>query len=260
MLPHLGVSVHKKTYFLGHMVKKLLSCYLKRIPQDDRDHLSNKRIDTTGVLLASLFRTLFRRYRRDIQSLVQKKLDENKDVHITTAFNSKTITNGLKYSIATGNWGLQQGGLNTRVGVSQVLNRLNYMATLSHLRRINAPGAREGKQVEPRQLHNTQFGYICPAETPEGQSVGLVKNKSLSCLVSIGSSLNEHLKHILYELNVIDIENIVHNDFLYYNKVFLNGDLIGIHKDLNYLIYKLKHMRRHATISHEVSIVYKKQI
>ena len=66
-----------------------------------------------------------------------------------------------------------------RPGVSQVLNRLAYASTLSHLRRINSPIGREGKLAKPRQLHNTQWGMICPAETPEGQACGLVKNLAL---------------------------------------------------------------------------------
>lgn len=50
-----------------------------------------------------------------------------------------------------------------RPGVSQVLNRLTYASTLSHLRRINSPIGREGKIAKPRQLHNSQWGMICPA-------------------------------------------------------------------------------------------------
>ena len=51
--------------------------------------------------------------------------------------------------------------------LSQVLNRLTFASTLSHLRRLNSPIGRDGKLARPRQLHNTQWGMICPAETPE---------------------------------------------------------------------------------------------
>ena len=50
---------------------------------------------------------------------------------------------------------------------SQVLNRLTYASTLSHLRRLNSPIGRDGKLAKPRQLHNSLWGMICPAETPE---------------------------------------------------------------------------------------------
>eukprot|EP00913_Durusdinium_trenchii_P034075 g31894.t1 len=62
------------------------------------------------------------------------------------------------------------------------------MATLSHLRRMITPLARSGKLVKPRQLHNTHWGLVCPAETPEGQAVGLVKNISLMCWITLGSA------------------------------------------------------------------------
>jgi len=68
-----------------------------------------------------------------------------------------------------------------------VLNRLTYASTLSHLRRINSPIGREGKLAKPRQLHNTLWGMMCPAETPEGQAVGLVKNLALMAYITVGS-------------------------------------------------------------------------
>jgi len=54
--------------------------------------------------------------------------------------------------------------------VFQVLNRLTFASTLSHLRRLNSPIGRDGKLARPRQLHNTLWGMICPAETPEVRS------------------------------------------------------------------------------------------
>jgi DNA-directed RNA polymerase beta subunit len=70
----------------------------------------------------------------------------------------------------------------------QVLNRLAYASTLSHLRRINSPIGREGKLAKPRQLHNSQWGIICPAETPEGQACGLVRPRPLSTVpMKLGS-------------------------------------------------------------------------
>ncbi len=66
----------------------------------------------------------------------------------------------------------------------QVLNRLAYASTLSHLRRANSPIGREGKLAKPRQLHNSQWGMVCPAETPEGQACGLVKNMALMSYIT----------------------------------------------------------------------------
>ncbi len=90
-----------------------------------------------------------------------------KDFNLELAIKTRTITDGLKYSLATGNWGDQRKAHTSRAGVSQVLNRLTFASTLSHLRRLNSPIGRDGKLARPRQLHNTHWGMICPAETPE---------------------------------------------------------------------------------------------
>ena len=94
-------------------------------------------------------------------------LVSSQDFNLELAIKTKTITDGLKYSLATGNWGDQRKAHQTRAGVSQVLNRLTFASTLSHLRRLNSPIGRDGKLARPRQLHNTHWGMICPAETPE---------------------------------------------------------------------------------------------
>lgn len=128
---------------------------------------------------------LFRKLCKEVRRYLQKCLDEGRDINVSVAVKSRTITEGLKYCLATGNWGDRKTA--TKAGVSQVLNRLTFASALSHLRRLNTPLARDGKQTKPRQLHNTHWGMVCPAETPEGHAVGLVKNLSLMAYVTVGS-------------------------------------------------------------------------
>ncbi|GAU30948.1 hypothetical protein TSUD_143960, partial [Trifolium subterraneum] len=172
MLPHVDVKEHretKKAYYFGYIIHQLLLCALGRRAEDDRDHYGNKRLDLAGPLLGGLFRGLFRKLTIDVRGYVQKCVDNGKDVNLRFAIKAKTITkSGLNYSLATGNWG-QANAAGTRDGVSQVLNRLTFASTLSHLRRVNSPKGRKGKLTKPRQLHNSQWGMMCPAETPEGQ-------------------------------------------------------------------------------------------
>lgn len=116
----------------------------------------------------------------------------------------------------------------SRSGVSQVLNRFTYVSTISHLRRCNAPLGREGKATKPRQLHNTQWGYICPAETPEGQACGLMKNLALMSYVSVSTPsdlLNEYINSngVCQRINETSFDNIAR-----LTKVFVNGNLTCI--------------------------------
>ena len=149
---------------------------------------------------------------------------------------STTIENGVKRALATGDFGLKHTNSN-KVGVAQVLNRLTYVSGLSHLRRISTPIDKSGKLIPPRKLHSTSFGFTCPAETPEGQSVGVVKNMSYMTHITIYSN-----PAFLYELilpqiipleQTMDIgEHVVKSEFFYSKvKVFINGVWIGISEE-----------------------------
>mmetsp|Transcript_14538 Transcript_14538/g.43946 ORF Transcript_14538/g.43946 Transcript_14538/m.43946 type:complete len:1179 (+) Transcript_14538:450-3986(+) len=256
-LPHVSISPGcqtAKAFFLGYMVNRLLLVSLGRRGEDDRDHYANKRLDLGGPLLAALFRQLFRKLTKDVKTLVQKCVDKGKDINIAAMVSKDTITRGLRYAVATGNWG-QQGTADLRAGVSQVLNRLAYASTLSHLRRINSPVGREGKLAKPRQLHNTQWGIICPAETPEGQACGLVKNLALMAYISVGCP-SQPIMEFLDEWNVERLEAINPRVVPSATKVFLNGLWLGIHRDPKTLIKAMKGMRRQVDIDTDVGIVH----
>lgn len=104
----------------------------------------------------------------------------------------------------------------------QVLNRLTFASTLSHLRRVNSPIGRDGKLAKPRQLHNTLWGMICPAETPEGAAVGLVKNLALMAYISVGSQPSPILE-FLEEWSMENLEEIAPSAIANATKIFVNG-------------------------------------
>jgi DNA-directed RNA polymerase II subunit RPB2 len=176
----------------------------------------------------------------------------------------------IKYSFSTGNWGIKSIGSfqNIKQGVSQVLNRMSYASTLSHLRRINTAMEKNGKLVQPRKLDNSQIGMICPAETPEGSSVGLVKNMALSTNISIAMN-SFHIRNILSEFGVVIyndtytstneksaisfLKNMGNSNNIY---VIVNGDIIGYHTNPLELYNNLKHCKRSSIIHPMTSIVW----
>ncbi|KAG2483893.1 hypothetical protein HYH03_017287 [Edaphochlamys debaryana] len=180
LFPHIGTDLYLKAVFLGFMVRKLLRCCLGEWPLDDRDSYVNKRIDTPGILVANLFRQYFSKTVKDMRNLILKDVVNwpwratNKLINVVTKNNvyklikPTIIESGLKYGLATGNWGVKSS--RQRQGVAQVLNRMTYMSTLSHLRRINTPIEKTGKLVQPRKLHPTQWGVICPSECFDPQT------------------------------------------------------------------------------------------
>ena len=256
MLPHVGIgefNEQKKAFFLGYMVHRMLLVHLGRRREDDRDHYANKRLDLGGPLLAGLFRLLFRRLAKDVRGYLQKCVDHGKEFNLTYAVKARTITSGLKYSLATGNWGMQ-GNADVRAGVSQVLNRLTYASTLSHLRRMNSPIGREGKLAKPRQLHNSHWGMVCPAETPEGQACGLVKNLALMAYVSVGSP-SAPILEFLEEWTTENLEEVSPGSVPRATKVFVNGTWVGIHRKPDDLVRTLRALRRQVDINTEVGVV-----
>jgi DNA-directed RNA polymerase II subunit RPB2 len=240
LLPHLHTDI-KKLHYLGLMINKLLKYSLGLIEPSNRDSYPNKRMEVSGVLMGNLIYQGLNKISKDIKLYINKNISEDvlaikdnriiNDLNISKIIKPNFIENILKSALATGNWGLK----NTinRQGVSQVLNRLTSMSTLSHLRRISTPIDSSGKLIGPRKLQNTQWGYVCPSETPEGHSIGVVKNLSVSCEIT-----NEiGISPILYYLNeyINPIENINLIDFNKQSsiKLFINGDIIGYIKNPN---------------------------
>nr|ALK02050.1 RNA polymerase II second largest subunit [Starmerella magnoliae] len=257
LLPHItqqeGYET-RKAFFFGYMVHRLLLVSLDRREQDDRDHFGKKRLDLAGPLLANLFRMLFKKLTRDIFRYMQKCIESNKEFNLTLAVKSNTITNGLKYSLATGNWGDQKRAMSTKAGVSQVLNRYTFSSTLSHLRRTNTPIGKDGKIAKPRQLHNTHWGLVCPAETPEGQACGLVKNLSLMTCISVGSP-SDPIIYFLEEWGMEPLEDFSPQESNNATRVFVNGVWVGVHREPTLLANTMRSLRRRGDISPEITIV-----
>lgn len=257
LLPHISQmegSETRKAFFLGYMVHRLLQCALGRREVDDRDHFGKKRLDLAGPLLAGLFRTLFHKLTKDVYKYLQKCVENNKDFNMALAVKSTHITNGLRYSLATGNWGDQKKAAQSKAGVSQVLNRYTFASTLSHLRRTNTPIGRDGKIAKPRQLHNTHWGLVCPAETPEGQACGLVKNLALMCYITVGTP-SEPIIDFMIQRNMEVLEEYEPLSSPNATKIFVNGVWVGVHRDPAHLVSTVQNLRRKGMISHEVSLI-----
>ncbi|KAH0494821.1 hypothetical protein TgHK011_008406 [Trichoderma gracile] len=256
-LPHISQtegSETRKAFFLGYMVHKLLQCALGRREPDDRDHFGKKRLDLAGPLLAKLFRGIMRRMNTELANYLRRCVEGNRHFNLAVGIKPGTLSNGLKYSLATGNWGDQKKAMSSTAGVSQVLNRYTFASTLSHLRRTNTPIGRDGKLAKPRQLHNTHWGLVCPAETPEGQACGLVKNLSLMCYVSVGSP-SEPLIEFMINRGMEVVEEYEPLRYPHATKIFVNGVWVGIHQDPKHLVQQVVDTRRKSYLQYEVSLV-----
>jgi len=249
--------MYKKSFFLGYMANKLVKASLGFINEDDRDYYGKKRLDMAGSLLGANFRALFRSFTDVMTKILKRDIDNGHDkILLQKALKPDIITHGLRTALATGNWGKDKDGNVQKTGVSQVLNRLTFASSLSHLRRLNTPIAKSGKLAKPRQLHNTHWGMICPAETPEGAACGLVKNLALMAFVSVGGSVSSFVS-ILEDFGVEKLKEW--NEHMVKAgkdvKVFVNGNWFGTHNNPDDLLKSIKDLRRSYQIPKEVSIV-----
>ena len=265
LFPHCS-SLPQKLFLLGYMAKKLIQTSKGWIPLDDRDSYLNKRIELTGTLLNNLFRNYFNKLVKESTKQIIREIntgswrsseDFDNIINMTNIYKilkSTTIENGINRALATGDFSVKQSS-STRVGVAQVLNRLTYVASLSHLRRINTPMEKSGEMVEPRKLHGTTFGFLCPAESPEGQSIGIVKNLSYLTHVTIPTSSLSLRKYILPFIT--KIEDIQKPEELYSRvKVFINGSWLGV-TDQPFELYKdMKDKKYKGIINIYTSIIF----
>ena len=264
LFPHCNTE-KQRIFFLGHMANKLLCAFFEINKQDDRDSYLNKRVDLTGALLNNLFRNYFNKLVKDMSKQVVREINTGSwrstedylgiinDTNMYKIIKSTTIENGLKRALSTGDFGIKSMTSN-KVGVAQVLNRLTYSSSLSHLRRLNTPIDKSGKLVPPRKLHNTSWGFLCPAETPEGGSIGVVKNISYLSHVTIHS--NPASLHAYIDEYIERLENLKPRDTYRQVKVFVNGTWVGITRDPMRLYQEFKLKKWRGIINIYTSVVF----
>nr|YP_010443491.1 RNA polymerase beta subunit [Gonyostomum semen]UTE94378.1 RNA polymerase beta subunit [Gonyostomum semen] len=136
---------------------------LKSFLSDDFDDLRNKSIRSVGEILENQFRIGLNRFKRNIAETIT--IYQEFDLTISNLINPRPLIASIKEFFGTSQ-------------LSQYLDQTNPLAELSHKRRISAlgPGGLNIDRITlaARDIHPTQYGRICPIETPEGKNVGLV--------------------------------------------------------------------------------------
>jgi len=191
LLPHLGTTQRDriyKAYNLCKLLKKFIRASRNEILLDDKDHYANKRLKLSGDLLADLFRVNLKVLIGDLLYNFQRIVKRGKFPSIKVIIRDKLLTSRIYSSMATGSW------VGARKGISQRIQRLNYLETLSHLQRVVSPLSAAQENFEARGLHPTHLGRLCPVETPEGTNIGLRKNLSLLAELSQDTPDDELLK------------------------------------------------------------------
>lgn len=257
------ISLTKKSLFLGHLAHHIVKICLGMEKESDRDNYAFKRVDLSGFLMGNLFRDFYNQFRNECRSAVDRQYNYGpwkKDGDLLQlinnsnrwqVFNSNLMTNGMIKSLK-GSWGITKDP--SKAGIVQDVSRISYIGFVSHLRRVNTPIDRSVKIVAPHRLHPTQWGAMCPCESPDGASIGLLKNFALLCHVSFDCSSKEIVK-CLSSLGVRFLEFITPRELVSDSvKVLVNSNWVGLTDTPDVLIKKLRLLRRNACINVMTSI------
>lgn len=272
LFPNVGYSFKNKAMFLGHIVRKIVKVALGATQETDRDDYKFKRVDISGFLLANLFRDYYNQFRNVVRNNIDRAylygpwktsgLENliNKG-NMNTIFQPHIIEDGMRKSLK-GSWGklMMKDNLdykdleNIKQEIVQDLNRFSYAGTISHLRRCNTPlDPTATKLVGPHKLHTSQWGIMCPAESPDGASIGLLKNFAIMANVSFDVPTDK-IKTFLEDYGLIKTEFIEVSSVKNMTKVLVNSNWIGVCDDPLSMYQLLKLMKRNALINILTSI------
>ncbi|ELP90581.1 DNA-directed RNA polymerase III subunit RPC2, putative [Entamoeba invadens IP1] len=259
ILPHIEVlryNFKTKIIYIALMVSWILKAD-ETGELDDKDYYGNKRMELAGQMMSLLFEDLFKQFNTELQTIATKELSKktrSESFDILKHISPHRITTGLIHALSTGNWVLKRFNMD-RAGVTQVLSRLSYISALGMMTRLNSHFEKTRKVSGPRSLQGSQWGMVCPSDTPEGESCGLVKNFSLLTEVTTDSD-DQAIMTMLFNLGVEDA-NLISGDELNSENsylVFLNGQLLGIHQNPIHFLRQCRVLRRHGRLGKKVSL------
>ncbi|VEU21761.1 DEKNAAC102486 [Brettanomyces naardenensis] len=262
IVAHLTVEdldFREKALYIATMTRRVVMTMHNPKLIDDRDYAGNKRLELAGQLLSLLFEDLFKKFNNDFKANLDKILKKPSrasefDALLHINIHSNNVTAGLNRAISTGNWSLKRFKME-RAGVTHVLSRLSYIAALGMMTRISSQFEKSRKVSGPRALQPSQFGMLCPADTPEGEACGLVKNLALMTHITTDNE-EAPIRKLCYLLGAEDI-SLADSATIHTNGtfgVYLNGTMIGTTRYPIEFVRKFRHLRRRGKVSAFVSI------
>ena len=245
LFPHIGQKKEdrmKKAITLCKLIKQFLVAKKNPELRTDKDHYSNKRVRLSGDLLATLFRVNLGILIRDIQYSLQKSVKRRKFFSIKIIAKSTLFSHRVESAIATGAW------TGERSGITQNMDKTNYLATISQLQRVSSMLPSEQENFMARTLHPTHYGRFCPIETPEGTEIGLRKNLAILAQVSTRVELDEEKFIKELEKEGLNTEMPSGADVLF------NGKFIGSVNNPSEFFKRIREKRRNSELPIQMNI------
>lgn len=253
----------RKSYILGKLVRMAMDVCLEKKSKSDRDHFRFKRLDASGDLCFQMFRKIYKDVAKGMLTKIDSRIHFEPQTYagdkianvvqpetLSYYWNAKTFLNVFEKSFK-GQW-------DGKDGVSQELSRLSYLGTAAHLRRVNLQMDKTTKTIEPRRIHGSTWGLMCPADNPDGGNIGMIKSMALFCSISTASPSESILKLLRTQPNFTPV-HLIHPSTWnpQWTPIFLNYDLVGVYStDTERLHSTLMSKRRDGAIPFNVSLCW----
>lgn len=269
MFPHIeksenpGTLLRRKAYLLAQMVRMAIDVSLERRPPSDRDNIEYKRFNTSGDLMFQEFRRIYKEVSKDMLLKLDSRIQYERKTYegrgLTALVERETVgTYWRKYRMMnefTKSFKGQWGGRN---GIAQELSRLSYVSYLSQLRRTALQIDPSMNTAPPRRLYASQFGLLCPTDSPDGSGVGHLK--SLAILAKVSTPFpSPVIREALFKIDTMRrIEDVHPSTWIpIWTRVYVNSDLVGLCiGDTEDLHKKLVALRRGGTFRYDVSLAW----
>ncbi|RDD37370.1 DNA-directed RNA polymerase III subunit RPC2 [Trichoplax sp. H2] len=232
-IPVIRYNFRTKCIYIALMIRRIILSQDTQSILDDKDYYGNKRLELAGQLLALLFEDLFKKFNSELKSIAEKNIPKQR---------AGPVNMNLRF--LEGNWSIKRYKMD-RAGVTQVLSRLSYLSALGMMTRISSQFEKTRKVSGPRSLQPSQWGMLCPSDTPEGEACGLVKNLALMTHITTDSD-DKIIINLLFNLGVEDI-NLLSGEELslpHIYIVYVNGYVLGAARNYKKLIRTFRLLRR----------------
>lgn len=253
------LNFRPKALYIAFMARRVLSAMQDPKLVDDRDYVGNKRLELAGQMLSLLFEDHFKRFNHEFKQTLDRVLRKPSrtqvfDAHEHFKIHSGHITAGMERAISTGNWNLKRFKME-RAGVTHVLSRLSYISALGMMTRISSQFEKTRKVAGPRALQTSQFGMLCPSDTPEGEACGLVKNLALMTHITTEDE-EEPVRHLTFVIGAEQIEEASGRELYAEGAyiIFINGTPTGLTRRPKRFLDTFRRFRRLGRVSEFVSI------
>ncbi|KAG2301822.1 hypothetical protein Bca52824_030473 [Brassica carinata] len=253
-------NYRQKCFYVGVMLRRMIEAMLNKDAMDDKDYVGNKRLELSGQLISLLFEDLFKTMTTEaikkVDGILQKpnRASRFDFSQCLTGEKNHNISFGLERTLSTGNFDIKRFRMH-RKGMTQVLTRLSFIGSLGFITKISPQFEKSRKVSGPRSLQPSQWGMLCPCDTPEGESCGLVKNLALMTHVTTDQEEGP-LVAMCYKLGVTDLEVLsaeeLHTPDSYL--VIMNGLILGKHRRPQYFANSLRRLRRAGKVGEFVSV------